>query len=246
MTDSNYTHLSFLLDRSGSMQSIKSDTEGGFDAFIAEQRRQAGRCTVTLAQFDTEYEIVHDGVNIADVTALKLEPRGMTALLDSVARLIQDTGRHLAAMPEDRRPGTVIVGIMTDGLENSSKEWTRPAIKALIEEQERKYNWTFSYMGANQDAIEVGTSMGIAADQSLTYGTGAGDAAAAFSAYSASKSRLRHAVASGAPMPAARAAAAYVPAERAAAAGGVNSDEESASSGKPAGLRLPRPHRSAR
>ena len=144
-------------------------------------------------------------------------------------------------MPEDSRPGTVILGIMTDGLENSSREWTRPAIKALIEEQERTYNWTFSYMGANQDAIEVGRGIGIAADQALTYGTGAGDAAAAFAAYSASSSRLRHAVAGGAPMPAARAAAAYAVDERAAAAGGAGS----ATSGKPARLRAPRPHHSA-
>ena len=221
MTDANYTHIAFLLDRSGSMQRIKTDTEGGFDAFIAGQRKQSGRCTVTLAQFDTEYEILHRAVNIAEVGALALAPRGSTALLDSIGRLIVETGEYLAGMPEDERPGAVIVGIMTDGLENASHEWTRPAIKALIEDQEGKYGWTFSYMGANQDAIEVGAGLGVSAERSLTYGTAPGQAAAAFAAYTDSSVALRSAVAGGAPMPAARAAAAYTPGQRAAAVGGA-------------------------
>ena len=222
MTDANYTHIAFLLDRSGSMQRIKADTEGGFDAFIDGQRKQPGRCTVTLAQFDTEYEIVHQGVDIGSVGPLTLAPRGSTALLDSIGRLIVETGEYLAGLSEDARPGTVIVGIMTDGLENASHEWTRPAIKALIEDQEGKYGWTFSYMGANQDAIEVGTSLGVSADRSLTYGTAPGQAAAAFAAYTDSSVALRSAVAGGAPMPAARAAAAYTPGHRAAAVGGAD------------------------
>jgi len=132
MTDPTYTHLAFLLDRSGSMQSIRSDIEGGFDAFIAEQRGAAGRCTVTLAQFDTDYEVTYLDLPIDQVPPLDLRPRGRTALLDSIARLVNDTGAHLAALPEHERPGTVIVGIMTDGHENASREWTHPAVKALI------------------------------------------------------------------------------------------------------------------
>src|SRR6478752_6456850 len=113
MTDRSYTHIAFLLDRSGSMQAIKSDTEGGFNAYIAGQQGQPGRCTVTLAQFDTEYEIVHQAIDLATVPALHLHPRGSTALLDSIARLINETGEFLAGLPEDRRPGTVEVNIMT-------------------------------------------------------------------------------------------------------------------------------------
>ena len=218
MTDQNYTHIAFLLDRSGSMMSIKSDTEGGFDAYISSQRSQPGRCTVTLAQFDNEYEEVYRGRNIGDVPKLELQPRGSTALNDSIARLVQTTGEYLAAMPEDERPATVIVGIMTDGMENASTEWNRPAVKALIEEQENKYDWTFSYMGANQDAIEVGGSMGIAADRSLTYGTGAGNVIAAMSAYGASSAKLRGAMAAGAAPAAARAAMAYTVEQQVAAA----------------------------
>jgi hypothetical protein len=219
MTDQTYTHIAFLLDRSGSMMSIKSDTEGGFNAYIESQKGQPGRCTVTLAQFDNEYEEVFAGLPIESVRPLNLQPRGSTALNDSIARLVHSTGEYLAAMPADERPGAVIVGIMTDGMENASHEWTRPAIKALVEEQENKYDWTFSYMGANQDAIEVGATMGIAADRSLTYGTGAGNVAAAMGAYGASSVALRGAVAAGAAPAAARANMTYSPAQRAAAAG---------------------------
>lgn len=170
MTDSTLTHLYFLLDRSGSMQSIKSDTEGGFAAFIEEQRSAPGECRVTLAQFDDRYETVYADRRLADVPALDLQPRGSTALLDAMARLITEAGVRLAALPEDQRPGTVIVAIMTDGLENASREWTHAAIKALVEQQERDYSWQFLYLGADQDAIEVGASVGIARDRSMTYG----------------------------------------------------------------------------
>ena len=135
MTRSDLTHLYFLLDRSGSMQSIKSDIEGGFAAFVDEQRKGAGECRATLAQFDDVYEVVYADRPLADVPPLDLQPRNMTALHDAMGRLITDAGAKLAALPEAERPGTVIVAIMTDGLENASKEWTRPAIKALVEQQ---------------------------------------------------------------------------------------------------------------
>ena len=172
MTRADLTHLYFLLDRSGSMQSIKSDTEGGFAAFIDEQRKEPGECRVTLAQFDDTYEVVYAGRPLSAVPPLDLQPRGTTALLDAMGRLITSAGDELAALPEDERPGTVIVAIMTDGLENASREWTHPAIKALVEQQSRDYSWQFQYMGADQDAIEVGTSLGVSAAASVTYGRG--------------------------------------------------------------------------
>lgn len=217
MTDATYTHIAFLLDRSGSMQTIKTDTQGGFDAYIASQRSQPGRCTVTLAQFDEHYEEVIVATDIGAVPPLDLQPRGTTALNDSIARLVLSTGDHLSALPEEQRPGTVIFGIMTDGLENASKEWSRAAVKKLIEQQEQQYDWTFSYLGANQDAVEVGATLGIPAPRSLTYGTG--HAADAMNAYSASSTRLRGAVAAGAAVGQARAQAGYSPAQRAAAVG---------------------------
>ena len=195
MTNPNLTHLYFLLDRSGSMHSIRKETIGGYNAFMDEQREQEGDCRVTLAQFDNEYEVVYSGLPIADVPGLVLEPRGATALLDAIGRLVGDAGARLAALPEDQRPGTVIVGIMTDGHENASCEWTHPAIKALVEHQTKTYSWEFLYMGADQDAVEVGTGLGVQAHRSITYARGASDAAMA--ATSAMVGRVRSASARG-------------------------------------------------
>lgn len=172
MTNPNKTLIAVLLDRSGSMTTIKEDVEGGFNAFIAEQKKVEGTCRVTLAQFDNTYDVVYTDKDINDVPSLDLQPRGMTALLDSMGKLITDTDAELASHPEDERPGSVIVAIMTDGHENSSREWARPQIKKLVEEQTEKYGWQFLYLGADQDAIEVGTSVGILADNSLTYTRG--------------------------------------------------------------------------
>jgi nucleoid-associated protein YgaU len=191
MTRSDLTHIYFLLDRSGSMQSIKSDTEGGFAAFVDEQKQAAGDCRVTLAQFDHEYDVVYWGVPVADVPPLALRPRGRTALLDAMGRLVGGAGDELAALPESERPGTVIVAVMTDGLENASREWTHPAIRSLVEQQTSAYSWQFLYMGADQDAIEVGTGLGVDARYAVTYGRGRTKEALAGAA--AKVSRLRSA-----------------------------------------------------
>ena len=168
----NLTHIYVLLDRSGSMESIRTDIEGGFAAFVEEQRATPGECRVTLAQFDTEYQVVYADRPVTDIGPLVLQPRGTTALLDSMARLIVDSGSRLAELAEDQRPGIVIVAIMTDGLENASREWTHAAVKKLVEHHTTTYGWQFLYMGADQDAIEVGSRMGIPAAQSVTYGRG--------------------------------------------------------------------------
>jgi hypothetical protein len=172
MPEPNLTRLVFLLDRSGSMQSIKSDVIGGFDAFLAEQRAGEGLCTVTLAQFDHEYEVVYSGVDLAQVPPLTLRPRGRTALLDSMGKLITDTATEIDSLPEHDKPATVIVAIMTDGMENASHEWRRPDIKALVEQQTNNSGWEFLYMGADQDAVEVGRGLGVKDGQSITYGKG--------------------------------------------------------------------------
>ena len=203
MTNQNLTHIYLLLDRSGSMQSIKTDTEGGFAAFVEEQKRTPGECHVTLAQFDNHYEVVYSDRPIADVPALDLQPRGSTALLDAMGKLITDSGARLAALSEAERPGTVIVAIMTDGHENASQEWTHPAIKALVEQQTGQWGWQFLYMGADQDAIEVGRNIGVAAANSVTYGRG--KSREVFANISDKVSTVRNARAAGdlaAPMPA--------------------------------------------
>ena len=209
MTDQTLTHVYFLLDRSGSMQSIKADTEGGFTAFIDEQLSSPGRCRVTLAQFDNAYDVVHDDLDVADVPALDLQPRGSTALLDAMGRLITDAGARLAALPDDERPGTVIVAIMTDGHENASTEWTHPAIKSLVEQQTAQYGWEFMYMGADQDAIEVGAALGVQRDHAITYGRGKSREAMALKGEKIRQMRASRMTDGAAPMPA------YTAAERA-------------------------------
>ena len=174
MTRADLTHIYFLLDRSGSMQTIKTDIEGGFAAFVEEQQRTPGECRVTLAQFDDRYDVVYSSVPVAQVPPLDLQPRGRTALLDAMGRFITSAGEELAALAEPERPGTVIVAIMTDGYENASQEWTHPAVKALVEQQTEGYSWQFLYMGADQDAIEVGASVGVAPAASVTYARGKG------------------------------------------------------------------------
>ena len=216
MTRADLTHLYFLLDRSGSMQSIKTDTEGGFAAFIEEQRKSAGECRVTLAQFDNQYDVVYSDRALADVPPLDLKPRGSTALLDAMGRLVTSAGAELAGLPEDRRPGTVIVAVMTDGHENASREWSHAAIKALVDQQTKDYSWQFLYMGADQDAIEVGMSLGVSAAASVTYGRGKTKEAMAMSSQKMAKlrgARAAHAAAgSAAPAPMMEA---YTDAERA-------------------------------
>lgn len=196
MTDANLTHLYFLLDRSGSMVSLREDTIGGFDTFIAEQRTAPGRCRVTLAQFDNEYDEVYADSDIATVPSLVLVPRGSTALLDALGRLVVTAGERLAALPEQDRPGSVIVGVMTDGYENASRDWTHGRIKALIEQQSTEYGWQFLYLGADQDAIEEGAKMGFAAGKSMTYSRG--KARDAIGHLSKNVGSYREAVASGA------------------------------------------------
>jgi hypothetical protein len=172
MSNPNLTRLVFLLDRSGSMQSIRSDVIGGFDAFLADQRTGEGLCTVTLAQFDHEYEVVYSGIALGQVPQLALFPRGRTALLDSMGKLITDTAAEIDALTEDDKPGTVVVAVMTDGLENASTEWRRPDIKALVEQHTNDSGWEFLYMGADQDAVEVGKELGVKDGQALTYARG--------------------------------------------------------------------------
>lgn len=186
----NLTDITLVMDRSGSMQARRKDAEGGVNAFIQEQGREPGEAVLTLVQFDTEYEVVHSGSPIGEVSPYTLRPRGATALLDAVGRAILETGMRLEAMPEAERPGLVIFVINTDGLENSSREFTRDRIREMIQHQQKVYNWQFTYLGANQDAFEEGGQLGIhqagIADYSME------KVGASFGATSSKVSRMRH------------------------------------------------------
>jgi hypothetical protein len=168
------------------MQRVKLDAEGAIAAFVEAQRAVPGRCVVQLSDFDTEYREVYPMTPIADVPAYTLEPRGGTALLDAIGRLVTGLGANLAAMPEDDRPGKVIVVVQTDGLENSSREWDRAGVNALITEQREKYSWDFVFLGAGPDAIQTAESYGFAAGSAMAYtpsGTGTRSVVAAAAQY---------------------------------------------------------------
>lgn len=156
-----------VLDRSGSMQSIRNDMIGGFNAFIEEQRKLPGDCNVTLTQFDDQYEVVYQGKPLKDVPSLELAPRGGTALLDAVGRTISQVGTRLESTPEDQRPERVLFVILTDGHENASRELSKAKIKEMVEHQRSKYSWEFVYIGANQDSFGEAQSIGIGIAQNF-------------------------------------------------------------------------------
>ncbi len=171
MTKPDLTLIAVLVDRSGSMAATKTDAEGGLRAFLAEQRAAPGETLVTLAQFDTEFETVHAERPIADVPDYTLAPRGMTALHDAVGKLVTEVGERLAAKPEDARPSRVYVVIVTDGEENSSREWSAEQVREAVETQRRDYGWEFVFIGANQDAVLTGQSLGVPVAAAATYDT---------------------------------------------------------------------------
>lgn len=156
--------ITLVVDRSGSMNEIRSDAEGGINAFIRDQSKQPGESLLTLVQFDTEYEFVECGTPIQKVPEYRLVPRGATALLDAVGRAIHETAARLEQIPENDRPGLVIFVVMTDGFENSSREFTKSQIKQLIKQQQDDFDWQFTFLAADQDAFAEAAAMGMAAD----------------------------------------------------------------------------------
>jgi hypothetical protein len=196
MTNKNFTDITLILDRSGSMDKCKTDTEGGFDSFIDEQKKVAGKCNVTLVQFDDQYDVVYSNKPISEVPKCVLVPRGSTALLDAIGKTIVSTGERLAAMPENERPGAVIVAILTDGGENASHEYNWSSVKKLIDKQTNDYQWLFTFIGANQDAIANASKMGIGRSNSMTYDVH--NTGQVFASLATSTTNYRHATAAGA------------------------------------------------
>jgi hypothetical protein len=181
MTNTDLTLIAALLDRSGSMKRCMTATETGFDEMIAKHRSEPGEAVVTLSMFDDQYDNVYANVPIADVPPLTLVPRNMTAMLDAIGRFITEIGEHLAGQDEADRPGTVICLIMTDGYENASKEWSYDSVKALITQQRDQYNWSFLFLGANIDAVDVGDRIGVPKAMAMTYNSN--DSAAVSTTY---------------------------------------------------------------
>lgn len=168
----NLTELVFIIDRSGSMGGLESDTIGGFNSMIAKQQKEEGEAVVSTLLFDDCCEVLHDRVNIKNIAPLTDEDyyvRGCTALLDAVGGAIHHIGNvHKYAREEDRPAKTLFI-ITTDGLENASRRYSVSQVKKMIERQKEKYNWEFLFLGANIDAIKVAGSMGIRSDRAVNY-----------------------------------------------------------------------------
>jgi uncharacterized protein YegL len=164
MVDQNLTEIVCVVDRSGSMSVIRDDAIGGFNSFLKDQKALDKPCRLTYVQFDDKYEVIHNAVPLAEVpllTAATYVPRGWTALYDAVGRTIDMVGARLAALPEAERPAKIIFLILTDGQENSSKEYETARINEMITHQREAYQWEFVFLAANQDAMMAGNKMGI-------------------------------------------------------------------------------------
>lgn len=168
----NLTELVFIIDESGSMSGLEKDTIGGFNSLIEKQKRENGKALVSTVMFSNESKVIHDRLDVSRIepmTDKDYRPCGSTALLDAVGDAIHHIGSvHKYAREEDR-PGKTLFIITTDGMENSSRRYSYSEIKHKIDRQKDKYGWEFLFLGANIDAIDVASRMGIRRDNAVNY-----------------------------------------------------------------------------
>jgi len=215
----NKTKVVLILDRSGSMYDCVEDTVGGVKSFIDEQKKLPGEVEFSLVSFNTTMNTVYDSIPINQVGDFEFIPSGGTALLDAVGTVIDSVGEKLANTKEEDRPGAVVIMIVTDGEENSSKEYKLDGIQSKIKHQQDVYKWQFSFLGADQDAFQAGFSMGLNSGDIANYSKGVTQAA--FTSMSGKLGRIRNAVSRGADV---TLCSAYTDDERAAMA--EDSDNE--------------------
>lgn len=171
MSKKGLSEIIAIVDRSGSMNSIKSDAIGGFNSFIKGQKSEDGEANMTLVLFDDRYETPYTAKTINEVKELDgntFVPRGMTALYDAIGRSIVEAKERIKTMKEDDKPEQVIIAILTDGGENASSEYTQESVKKMIEEQ-TKADWGFIFLAANQDATLSAQNIGIAGQYTMNF-----------------------------------------------------------------------------
>ncbi len=166
------TEMVFILDRSGSMSGLESDTIGGFNSMLEKQKREPGKAYVTTVLFDSRYELLHDHLMIQEVdpmTQRQYYVRGCTALLDAIGKTIQKIVNIQKNAGPSGKAEHVIFVITTDGLENASREYSCGRVKEMIEYQKEKYGWEFLFLGANMDAVKEAGHLGIQPDRAASY-----------------------------------------------------------------------------
>lgn len=153
----------FVLDRSGSMRGLETDTIGGFNSLIEKQREYQGDVLVSLVLFDDQFEVVYHRRDIKAIPGLSTKEyfvRGSTALVDAIGRGIRKIVNVYKAIGEDNIPEKTVFVVTTDGQENASKEFDSHTLKRLVQQQQEKYGWEFMFLGANIDAFATSESMG--------------------------------------------------------------------------------------
>lgn len=166
------TELVFILDKSGSMAGLESDTIGGFNAMLKKQKEVPGECRITTVLFDNRYELLHDRIDLRAVgpmTEREYRVGGSTALLDAIGLTIQKLVSVQKNTAESYRAENVMFVIITDGEENSSRRFSSDRVKAMIGHEKEKYGWEFVFLGANIDAVETAGKFGISADRAVDY-----------------------------------------------------------------------------
>jgi len=190
----NFTSINVIVDESGSMAKLAAETISGYNKFLEDQKALPGDAVFTLCTFNYKHKIIHDFEKIASVSNLSEDnyiPNGGTALLDAVGSTITSIGQKLNDMPEDERPAKVLFVIITDGEENTSKEFSKNQIKAMVEHQREKYNWEFVFMGANIDSMAAGTAIGVSPLLAMDYAPTAAGTKGLFDGISRSTTNYR-------------------------------------------------------
>lgn len=166
------TELVFILDKSGSMHGLESDTIGGFNSMLEKQKALEGECRITTVLFDTDYHVIHDRIDIRGVSPLTEKDYiagGCTALIDAIGKTIDNMKTVRKNTSEEFRSGKVMFVIITDGYENASRRYTSDEVKAQISELRKEYGWEFIFLGANIDAVETAAGYGIDAKYAADY-----------------------------------------------------------------------------
>ena len=164
----NSTELVFILDRSGSMAGLESDTIGGFNYNLEKQQKVEGEANVTTVLFDDRYELLHDRQPIREVSPLTSEDyqaRGTTALLDAMGRTIEKMIQVQKKTKPEHKADKVLFVIITDGMENASREYTGRRVQEMVRRQQEKYGWEFIFLGANIDSIATASKLGFRPDR---------------------------------------------------------------------------------